>query len=160
MKRMHQCQVSVFLLLFLYISTSSSAQNAVGIKNLEILNIAQSIDWKKMNVVEIHGNMLRALEGFKWVQINNRDTYILLPDEYQESVVDFRLLLPGPGRNFKTLNPKGFSYRIFCSGNSLADNGICSIKRRSRTELQCECPAGQWKIAPYTSRDAIIIPAF
>jgi len=142
------------------LSTASTVwgQNCLGLENQEILNVAKKVDFEKLNYVRIKGGVVSCAPGFKFVQLRDTETFILVPTEYQGRVIDFKALLPKSFGGKYVLNPTRLTSKIACVGGT---GKPCEHSRIAKTQVGCQqCTGVKWTGAAIASDKAIIIPAY
>ncbi|MBK8504858.1 MAG: hypothetical protein IPL46_23190 [Saprospiraceae bacterium] len=137
-----------------------SGQNCVGLQNLDVLNIARQIDPRTLANVSIKQNSISAHRGFKFVQLRDTETYIMVPEEYQDRFIDFRALAINAAQSTFVLDVTKLTAKIICTARSGGQN-VCKHQRISRSEVGCLASAAvQWVSAPALAQKFIIIPHY
>ena len=140
--------------------TFLSAQNCVGLHNMEILNIARQLDINRLEHISFKSNSIVAESGFKFVQLRNTETFVLVPEEYQVRFIDFRELLSNTGRSSFKLDGSKMTGKITCVAIS-GEKGDCKHQRISKTEIGCTaCTEVKWISASSLTDKSIIIPPY
>ena len=137
-----------------------SAQNCAGLLNVEILNIAKQMDLQKLEHVIIKRNSIVAKPGFKFVQLRDTETFILVPEQYQVRFIDFQELLSNSIVGTFALDGSKMTGKITCvSGFGYSSD--CKHQRISKIEIGCPaCSAVKWISASSFSDKSIIIPPY
>lgn len=149
----------VFLLILLYSSGFVIAQNCLGTKNLDVLNIAKQFNPERLINVLIDNDRITAAPDFKFVQLRNTETFILVPEGYQDRVIDFNMLLPGNSRLPWVLDLNQLTARLICRDRS--GSQTCRQERLSKNSVGCKnCGNLEWITAPALSEKAILIPVY
>jgi hypothetical protein len=146
--------------MMIIFSRVTSAQNCLGLKNIDILNIAKQIDPLTIANVTVRGNKITSASGFKFVQLRDTETFILVPEDYQGRFIDFQELAASADQSRFVLDSDRLTAKLICqSGNE--PKRKCKQERISRTEVGCaHCPAVKWLSASVLSDVAIIIPPY
>jgi hypothetical protein len=125
-----------------------------------MLNIARQLDLSTLENVSIKQNSISAHKGFKFVQLRNTETYVMVPEAYQGRIIDFRGLAADSSRSTFVLDPSRLTAKIICTLRS-GGKEVCEHQRISRSEVGClASDAVQWVSAPALSEKFIIIPPY
>ncbi|MCB0688757.1 MAG: hypothetical protein KDC53_19600 [Saprospiraceae bacterium] len=148
-----------FTILFCTFFHNLTAQNCLGIKNMDVLNIAKNLDLTQLSYVTLDQKKLIASPEFKFVQLRDTDTFILVPDGFQGRVIDFKLLLAEDTSIDYVLDLRKMTVRIVpILGNS---RQTCNYKRLSKAEISSlDCPDSKWTVVPPSIENAIIVPPY
>ncbi len=146
--------------IMIIFSLVTSAQNCLGLKNIDILNIAKQIDPQTIGNVTVRGNKITSASGFKFVQLRDTETFILVPEDYQDRFIDFQELLSENAKGKYVLDINKLTARLICQ-SGIEPKRKCKHERISRTEVGCaHCPSSKWLSASVLSDVAIIIPNY
>lgn len=134
-------------------------QNCIGLKNTDILNISKEPDLTEIDHVVFRNNRIVAESNFKFVQLRNTETYILVPEDYQDRIIDFNLLLARNSNLPYVLDLKRMTARVSC--RAMNGNVTCKQLRIKRNEVGClSCPELKWTPASFMDEKFILIPAY
>ena len=151
----HTMRHLILFLFFLVSISCISAQNCLGIKNLDALNVAKQVDLDQIAFVSFSKNKIIAKPLFKFVQLRDTETFILVPDAYQDRVIDIHDLFSQNSRLPYVIDVNGLTARLICehSGNK---KGPCLQRRIAKNEVGCrECQDVRWVSASSLSEKAI-----
>ncbi len=130
-------------------ATSLWAQNAVEMRQYELLKVSRSVAIESNSMVRVQGGRLQAVPGFKFVQIREHQVFVLVPEDHNQLIVDFHSLM-----QLQKINGNEPALRLYCGRG-------CQIRRVSRSSVEClsSC-SDRWQHAPVSSSAAVIIPAY
>ena len=150
----------VILLIVLNLcSAGLIAQNCLGMQNQDILNIAKQFKPDQLKNVIVEKNRIIARPEFKFVQLRNTETFILVPDEFQDRVIDFSLLLPENSQLRYVLDLNQLTARLECQNRNQKLN--CQQERIGKNSVGCRnCLDAEWLTASPLSKNAILIPPY
>lgn len=153
-------RILIGLGMMIIFSQVTSAQNCLGLKNIDILNIARQIDPQTIANVTVRGSKITSASGFKFVQLRDTETFVLVPEGYQGRFIDFQELTVSPDQSRFVLDSDRLTAKLICQ-SSIEPKRKCKHERISRTEVGCaHCPAVKWLSASVLSDVAIIIPPY
>lgn len=137
-----------------------AGQNCLGLKGLDILNIARQIDPSAIPMVTIRDHVLVAKSGFKFVQLRDTETFVLVPDDYQGRFVDFEEMLPKNAKGKYALDVSKLTARLICQGAG-STSRHCRHQRISRSEVGCQsCAGARWVSASLLAETTVLIPVY
>ncbi|NND34926.1 MAG: hypothetical protein HKN76_20235 [Saprospiraceae bacterium] len=136
------------------------SQNAAGLQNLDILNIAKHIDATQIKFVKLVKGQLVANSEFKFVQLRDTETFILVPSDFQGRVVDLAAFLPQKSRSKVVLDTGEMTAKLICQfGAGLHQH--CKHIRLAKNIIGCRnCQGVKWVSASVLSEIGIIIPPY
>ena len=153
----HLIYVGASIIVF---KTGAFAQNSLGIQNLDILNIAKQIDPAKLRFVEVDQGKLIANPGFKFVQLRDTETFILVPDSFRDRVVDMSSFLAQNSRDKIVLDTRKLTAKLICQ-SSPGLRTHCRHIRLAKNIVSCKnCRNMKWISASVLSDIGIIIPPY
>lgn len=156
-KRISRVLMNVTILMILCFPLAG--QNCLGFKGLDILNIARQIDPSAIPMVTITDHVLVAKSGFKFVQLRDTETFVLVPDDYQGRFVDFEEMLPKNAKGKYALDVSKLTARLICQAGSTSRP--CRHLRISRSEVGCQsCAGARWVSASLLAETAVLIPVY
>ncbi|MBX2817930.1 MAG: hypothetical protein KTR24_18125 [Saprospiraceae bacterium] len=154
---------STIIALILAVSCHLHAQRSLDVVHFEDLVVQRSLDFEDLNYVKEsrrEGELkLLAHRDFKFVQIRNTATYVLVPASYSARSIDIKALTRGvPGIAYR-IDPKGSTYRI--CGMSKLSKDKTKPRRCGKTCLHFGKAAGTvWQSAGLLQDEAILVPPY
>lgn len=153
-------RILIGLGMMIIFSQVTSAQNCLGLKNIDILNIARQIDPQTITNVTVRGSKITSASGFKFVQLRDTETFILVPEDYQGRFIDFQELAVSVNQGRFVLDSDRLTAKLICQ-SGIEPKRKCKHERISKTEVGCtHCPAVKWFSASVLSDASIIIPPY
>ena len=133
------------------------SQNCKALKHYESLTIAKRADLTKLAHVSIQRGNLIAASGFKFVQVRDSHTFVLLPDEISAGIIDFKKLMQETGNGGRMLDAKVPVVQLSCTGGE-----ECQHQRCARNCVSCAgtCINSRWRAISMPSERVVIIPTF
>ena len=152
-------QVLVTALVLTQFVVYLQSQNSIGLKNTDILNISKEPNLSEIDHVDFRDNRIVAQPNFKFVQLRNTETYILVPEDFQDRIIDFNILLDSNSKLPYVLDLKRMTARISCQ--PLNSKVPCKQLRKNRNEISCtSCAELKWISASSMDEKFILIPAY
>lgn len=149
--------------LFFMKPSGALAQRSLDIINLDILSISKDLPAKKITGVRLSSkggeSRISAEEDFKFVQVRNTGTYILVPAVYSAKTVDIRALISGQGTGGYLLDAKAFAYRMI-SADTKTGKPLDLIRCGKGCLKTASLVPSRWKAARLVHDEAIIIPRY
>jgi hypothetical protein len=153
-------KVLLTVLIAIFVLTNVKSQNCAGIQDLDILNIAKQVDVVKIKNISITPGKIKADTGFKFVQLRDTETYVLVPDDFQGRILSLAAFLPTRSKSSIILDKDKMAAKLVCQVNSNTDQH-CRHLRISKQVLGCtNCPDAKWTSASVLSDVGVIIPPY
>ena len=153
-------QVKYILLLgcFLVMINRLDAQNCSELRNQSHMIVSKDPDLAKINHVVLNGNSIHANTGFKFVQVRDSHTFVLLPDDFRGPVVDLKALLRPSKQTAMVIDGTVPMVQLQCD----ASGADCQHFRCGKQCVSCggECADAKWTVRTLPDERLIVIPSF
>ncbi len=133
-------------------------QNCSRVKNLDQMLVAKKVDLKRVHHVEFNGSKIVAQKNFKFVQVRDSYTFILLPQHFRASTVDFTALQKHSSQRDWHLDAGTPVVQVQCKGQG----SDCQHFRCAKTCVSCggTCAGQGWTVTTLPSDRVVIIPRY